>query len=536
MLLTDFKNYAEFKENYSEDSSIRKSLAIDVIKTLNRTKGPFIGVEHAGIASFSEWTLANLVIRCLDLLNNNDGDVHIMGYTFKATGYKTDERNGVLEDQKEYNCIRLCKPSALSTRPDRIVKATAGKIIRKIILEDPEISKFSERSITYLCERFSFIWISHCMKKSFEDFDLYVDKDFKRIYDKSEHESDFHSCMSGVGHYDFFNCIDASAAYIIHKKNHKMYGRCIIYNNVYDVSKKKFYRLAERQYARDDKYRQMLVDFLISEDKIDGYKTVGAGCNDCHSFNNVLDGSSMNNNFVIGFNPLANGAKFPGLQIISYMDSFKYLSTEPSLDSKFIEPFKNKYTRFIRNDSTGLDSCFNFSTTGSFVETNNCGNKYIDNLNLEAGRFDVMDVNVWLEKPKEYRRYRTKKQKEEDFAKIGLFKVANSYYDEVVTCKKCGSKLPRQANTTLFEVEGCTECSKFCKLLDSYFDKNKLIEMYNGEWIPLEFSARDSTNHIVMNPMLLRFIQTTESGVYKDADGSKEISIKELLKKILNNL
>ena len=83
MLLTDFKNYAEFKENYSEDSSIRKSLAIDVIKTLNRTKGPFIGVEHAGIASFSEWTLANLVIRCLDLLNNNDGDVHMVRLRFR---------------------------------------------------------------------------------------------------------------------------------------------------------------------------------------------------------------------------------------------------------------------------------------------------------------------------------------------------------------------------------------------------------------------------------------------------------------------
>ena len=96
-------------------------------------------------------------------------------------------------------------------------------------------------------------------------------------------------------------------------------ARCVIFNKVYVKGKDKTLRLAERQYSSegDDDLKRILVNRLIAEGYIDGYKKVGAGCHDSRAF--VLnDGTSLEEEHLSIRCDLDFG------EPLSYQDSFKY--------------------------------------------------------------------------------------------------------------------------------------------------------------------------------------------------------------------
>ena len=99
-------------------------------------------------------------------------------------------------------------------------------------------------------------------------------------------------------------------------------ARCIIYDKVYNFPDGRTpLRLAERQYSSDgkDQYKRMLIDKLVANGLIDGYKAIGASCNDSMNFVDV-NGNSMRRRFFIE-------SRWQKSKPLSYQDSFKWADT-----------------------------------------------------------------------------------------------------------------------------------------------------------------------------------------------------------------
>lgn len=237
-------------------------------------------------------------------------EVPIKGNTYHSALYYLDYNNGLCEDG-DFHSIRY-----VSAENGRVFKMKIGKFYRKIILETAFGQTLPEQVLTYLCEEIAQDWQIHTMG-SLPKNKLFVNKDFRRIYDSSICMGDFHSCMVDDDYHTFYeDSVEASAAYL-EDENGKIIARCIIYNEVKDQNGK-IWRLAERQYSKDenDVLKRALVDALIREGHIDGYKKVGAGCGDSCAFVDN-DGNSLSSyEFSIKCD-LDYG------DTLSYQDSFK---------------------------------------------------------------------------------------------------------------------------------------------------------------------------------------------------------------------
>lgn len=208
-------------------------------------------------------------------------------------------------------------------RDNRIFKMKAGKFVTACLEDLPCTNILPEQVKRWIGEEFAREWQAHAEKKIGDrnDLTLHVGsdiKDFCRIYDDSEYSGDFHSCMAGESQYEFYRyAVDASAAYLTNKNDY-IVARCIIFNDVRDEDGKTW-RLAERQYStdQDNVLKQILVNKLIDEGLIDGYKRVGVDCHD-------------NRNFVANNGDSLAGKRFSIVcnldedDILSYQDSFVY--------------------------------------------------------------------------------------------------------------------------------------------------------------------------------------------------------------------
>ena len=112
---------------------------------------------------------------------------------------------------------------------------------------------------------------------------------------------------------------ESGAAYITDKTG-LIVARSILFTDVTDQDGKKW-RLLERQYSSegDDVLKRLLVDKLIQEDYIDGYKVIGASCHDANSFVDVCGNSLSDRKFEID-------CELELEDTLSYQDSFKWYS------------------------------------------------------------------------------------------------------------------------------------------------------------------------------------------------------------------
>lgn len=237
-------------------------------------------------------------------------EVNIKGNTYHSALYYTDDNNGLCEDG-DFRSIRY-----VSVENGRVFKMKIGKFFRKIVLETAFGRTLPEQVLTYLCEEMAQDWQIHTMGCVPQN-KLFVNKNFGRIYDSTICVGNFHSCMVDDDYHTFYeDAVDASAAYLENEDGH-IIARCIIYNEVKDQNGK-IWRLAERQYSKDedDVLKRALVDALIREGHIDGYKKVGAGCGDSCAFVDN-DGNSLSSyEFSIKCDLDYGGT-------LSYQDSFK---------------------------------------------------------------------------------------------------------------------------------------------------------------------------------------------------------------------
>ena len=320
MLYYNFNNYEEFKNlfgivKHGNNNVSRKNkilLAYLKDKSLLHQAATIHDYTFLHIGDMTE--LENRITNEILVSGNEDKSLsyklQLMGKTYHSSVYETDEYQGLCEDS-DSKCVRY-----YNHKTGKIFKMKAGKLYRNLILETEFGKALPEQVVTYLCEEFAAKWQAYTTNK-LPKHKLYVNQNFERIYSSDCCEGDFCSCMVDKGYHGFYeNAVNASAAYL-ENGNGKIIARCIIFNEVKDQDDK-VYRLAERQYStgNDDVLKRTLVDALIKGNYIDGYKKVGASCNDSNAFVGINGESLADRNFRIA-------CDLGWDDELSYQDSFK---------------------------------------------------------------------------------------------------------------------------------------------------------------------------------------------------------------------
>lgn len=322
MLYYNF-NYQEFQyrfgftEHDNGKKSRRNKVLLNFIKDRNLLKecikkNDFTLLNITNMVEFKKTMFSKIQISGgFDM--NLSYKVELINYTFHSNKYSTDEMKGLCEDSDYKSCSYINHKNN-----GRIFKMKAGKFIRNLILETEFGRKLPETTLIYLQETFCEDWQTYSMSTLHKN-NLYVNDNFADIYNSSECKGDFNSCMMNRGFHTFYqDAVNASAAYLRNDEG-KIVARCIIYNKVHEEGSDKIWRLAERQYStnQDNLLKRALVEALIREGYIDGYKQVGFDCHNARGFVDVNGNSLESKDFWID-------CDLETYEPLSYQDSFKW--------------------------------------------------------------------------------------------------------------------------------------------------------------------------------------------------------------------
>lgn len=323
MLYYNFKNYEEFNALFGivKHGNNNESRKNKILLAYLKNKVLLHQAATSNDYTFLHITdMTELEIRITNeiLVSGNEDKslpykLQLMEKTYHSAVYETDKYQGLCEDS-DSKCVRY-----YNHKTGKTFKMKAGKLYRHLILETEFGKTLPEQVITYLCEEFAAKWQSYTLGKLPKN-KLYVNQDFERIYSSKCCEGDFYSCMVDKGYHNFYKySVNASAAYL-ENENGKIIARCVIFNEVKDQDGK-VYRLAERQYSSGDNHilKRALVDALIQGAYIDGYKKVGASCNEANAFVSITGESLSDRKFRIA-------CDLDWDSNLSYQDSFKSYS------------------------------------------------------------------------------------------------------------------------------------------------------------------------------------------------------------------
>ena len=322
MLNFPFNNYEEFREMFG----------IIEHGNGNKSRKNKILLAYYKSASLREYALANdrelLDIRDMaslrkDILEHihyelfgKRYEVRLASHTFSSDIYETDSFNGICEDG-DCKCVRYIKHT---DDREQLYKMKVGRFFSTLMEESDIWRLLPEQVKRWLEEEICLEFQSYAMGL-IPSNKLFVNKEFGRIYDRSQLQGDFGSCMVNKGYHTFYrDYVDASAAYLQNEEG-MVIARCIVFNNVRDDKTGKIWRLAERQYSTDcnDILKLALVDALIKGGYIDGYKKVGAGCRDTNAFVDNKGNSLSDVQFSIECSADSG-------DVYSFQDSFAYLN------------------------------------------------------------------------------------------------------------------------------------------------------------------------------------------------------------------
>lgn len=336
MLYYNFKNYDEFQnlfgivkhENHTQSRKNRILLAYLKNKELlhQAAESNDYSLLHIGDMTELEKKMEKEIIKSGNEDEALPYELHLMDRTYHSAVYETDEYLGLCEDG-DSKCVRY-----LNHTTNRIFKMKAGKLFRYLILETKFGKTLPEPVVTYLCEVFTAKWQSHTLNR-LPRHKLYVNQDFERIYSSKCCAGDFYSCMVDRGYHNFYKkAVNASAAYLENEEG-KIIARCIIYNAVKGQDGRKW-RLAERQYSSNgnEVLKRALVDALIKGNHIDGYKKIGASCQDSRNFVDINGNSLSDRKFTISCDLYAD-------EDLSYQDSFKYYNDSTRIADNYGEGY-----------------------------------------------------------------------------------------------------------------------------------------------------------------------------------------------------
>ena len=320
MLYYNFKDYEQFNTRFgivkhdNNQESRKNKILLAYLKNKNLLHQAVASNDYTFLHIADMTELENRMMNEILVSGSEDEelpyDLQLMGKTYYSSLYETDEYQGLCEDG-DPKCVRY-----YNHKTGKIFKMKAGKLYRHLIMETEFGRTLPGQVITYLCEEFAAKWQVYTTNK-LPKHKLSVHREFERIYSSRCCEGDFHSCMTDRGLHDFYKySVNANAACLENEEG-KIIARCIIFNEVKDQDGK-VYRLAERQYStgNNDVLKRALVDALIKGNYIDGYKKVGASCNEGNAFVGI-DGESLSDRKFHIFCDLDWDDD------LSYQDSFK---------------------------------------------------------------------------------------------------------------------------------------------------------------------------------------------------------------------
>ncbi|WP_196212050.1 hypothetical protein [Bacteroides cellulosilyticus] len=324
MLYYNFCGYEGFKalfglEKRDNGVAVRKNKIL-----LGHLKNPALLSycrEHGDYTLLHIYNMADLQKKVMEaVIESGENDeklpyeVELIGKIYYSSKYQTDEAKGLCEDLDK-SSVRY-----INVERNRIFKMRSGKFMREIILETKIGKLLSPSVINWISgDVFTQQWAIYTHGNS-PDIELHVNDEFWRIYGSKHCKGNFDSCMVDEDRTSFYHdSVKAKAAYITDKTG-LVVARSILFTDVTDQDGKKW-RLLERQYSSesDDVLKRLLVDKLIQEDYIDGYKVVGASCHQANSFVDVYGNSLSDRKFEIDCDLELEDT-------LSYQDSFKWYS------------------------------------------------------------------------------------------------------------------------------------------------------------------------------------------------------------------
>lgn len=412
LYIKSFNNYDEFNELFglTEHGNGVKSRKNKILLSLYKDKNlwtrareiwNFYPFTIANMPTLKQWSMENLakqsqgcrVFKCLD-------------YEFHSDTYETDNLGGICADG-DGRCIRYVKHD---DNGSRVYKMKAGKLLAKLIDENPFGKYLNETVRIWLCEEFAADWQAYTVQRT-EQFTLHTGSDldaFNGIYGHFAYKGDFGSCMMNRGNASFFaNAISATAAWLTDQDG-DMVARAVIYNDARDQDGKSW-RLCERQYASgsDDSLKRALVLKLIDADAIDGYKQVGASCWDRRNFVDVNGNSLHDRHFTIDC-CLEDGDP------VSFMDSFSNYDYDENVADNYrdgdFELHSTGSDCVFRRQGRNYDSWHEEFTDGDVVTVYSHGTGYtcdedrLDDFNYveTLGEYHHYDDCYWDENRQEY--------------------------------------------------------------------------------------------------------------------------------------
>jgi hypothetical protein len=324
MLYYNFYGYEGFKALFGLEKRDNGTVARKNKILLGHLKNPALlryCREHNDYTLLHIYNMADLQKKVFEaVLKSGENDeklpyrVELIGRTYYSSRYQTDESKGVCEDLDK-SSVRY-----INVERNRVFKMRAGKFMRELILETGIGKLLSPCVVNWIAgDVFAQMWCTYTHGKS-PDMELHVNNDFGRIYDSNYCKGSFGSCMVDENRTSFYHdSVKAKAAYIIDKTG-LIVARAILFTDVTDQDGKKW-RLLERQYSSggDDVLKRLLVDKLIQEKHIDGYKIVGASCHEANAFVDIDGNSLSDKKFEID-------CELELEDTLSYQDSFKWYS------------------------------------------------------------------------------------------------------------------------------------------------------------------------------------------------------------------
>lgn len=462
MLYYNFYGYEGFKacfglEKRDNGTVVRKNRIL-----LGHLKKPALLKycrEHNDYALLRICDMADLQKKTVEaILSSGKNDeklphkVELIGETYYSFKYETDEFRGLCEDLDKHS-IRY-----INVERNRVFKMRAGKFMRELILET-EIGKLlSPCVVNWIAgDVFTQHWCTYTHGYT-SGIELHVNDEFEKIYDSDYCKGDFNSCMVDRNRTSFYrDSVKSKAAYITDKTG-LIVARSILFTEVTDQDGRKW-RLLERQYSSegDDALKRLLVDKLIQEDYIDGYKVIGASCHDANSFVDVCGNSLSDRKFEID-------CDLDMEDTLSYQDSFKWYgynqnkayNYENSSFSYTLDTTDLNLYGDTDEDEDEDESLWDEYHQYDCDDTTLCylhGNE----INVDS---ENLDDFVWIESKEEYH-----------------------HKDDCVCCDNCGENL-LEDDAEYSEVTEEHYCCKECmeKAEDEFKRKNWYYLEYDGEW------------------------------------------------------
>lgn len=326
MLYYQFRNYNEFKEIFAVEkrnngAEVRKNKILlshlknaDLLKYC-RERNDFSLLNIKDMAQLQQ-VVTDAVCTSGKQNDSLPHRVELIGCIYWSAQYRTDEAKGICEDG-DHGSIRY-----VNMERNRVFKMKSAKFLRAVMLETTIGQILSSSVVNWLCgDVFAKRWYTFTLGCT-SGMELHVDNNFEAIYESFWCKGYFNSCMTDMDRHSFYlDSVKAKAAYLKDEEG-KIVARAILFTEVTDQDNRRW-RLLERQYTtgEDEMLKYMLINKLIQESYIDGYKIVGASCHEANAFVGI-DGSSLfDRKFEIDCDLGMDDT-------LSYQDSFKWYDYE----------------------------------------------------------------------------------------------------------------------------------------------------------------------------------------------------------------